>query len=115
VLLFASLFALLMASMSDLSASFRIAKVALKRPALSVLGKWTIAFETRLIASRSEIDNGVTTSSSHSNTRKVFRAEHLMSAGQLLLNRHFSQNPLCRSERVIACHPPQLARLIVPG
>jgi hypothetical protein len=101
VLLFASLFALLMASMSDLSASFRIAKVALKRPALSVLGKWTIAFETRLIASRSEIDNGVTTSSSHSNTRKVFRAEHLMSAGQLLLNRHFTQNPLCRSERSI--------------
>jgi hypothetical protein len=28
------------------------------------------------------------TSSSCSNTRKVFRAEHLMSAGQLLLNRH---------------------------
>ena len=47
--------------------------------------EWTIVFQTRPIVSRSEIDNVVTTPSNHSNTRKVFRAENVMSAGQLLL------------------------------
>jgi hypothetical protein len=48
--------------------------------------KLRFAFGTRRIVSRSKIDNVVDDIVTLLDTRKVFPQEHLMSAGQLLLN-----------------------------
>src|SRR5258707_2684006 len=51
------------------------------------------AFETRRIVSRSKIDNVVDDIVKLLEYAKGFPQEHLMSAGQLSLNRHITHNP----------------------
>jgi len=55
------------------------------------LGEWIFAFETRRILSRSKIDNVVDDTVKLLEYAKVFPQEHLMSAGQRLLNRVVAQ------------------------
>jgi hypothetical protein len=56
------------------------------------LVEWIFAFETRRIVSRSK-DNVVDDIVKLLEYAKGFPQEHLMSAGQLLLNRHITHNP----------------------
>ena len=55
--------------------------------------EWIFAFETRRIVSRNEIDNVVDDIVKLLEYAKGFPQEHLMSAGQLSLNRHITHNP----------------------
>jgi hypothetical protein len=55
---------------------------------------WIFAFETRLIVSRSKIDNVVDDIGKLLEYAKGFPQEHLMSAGQLLLNRGYTHHRL---------------------
>jgi hypothetical protein len=57
------------------------------------LVEWIFAFETRRIVSRSKIDNVVDDIVKLLEYAKGFPQEHLMSAGQLSLNRHITHNP----------------------
>lgn len=55
--------------------------------------EWIFAFETRRIVSRNKIDNVVDDIVKLLEYAKGFPQEHLMSAGQLSLNRHITHNP----------------------
>jgi hypothetical protein len=57
------------------------------------LVEWIFAFETRRI-SRSKIDNVVDDIVKLLEYAEGFPQEHLMSAGQLLLNRHYTHDRL---------------------
>jgi len=57
------------------------------------LVEWIFAFETRRIVSLSKIDNVVDNIVKLLEYVKGFPQEHLMSAGQLSLNRHITHNP----------------------
>jgi hypothetical protein len=57
------------------------------------LVEWIFAFETRRIVSRRKIDNVVDDIVKLLEYAKGFPQEHLMSAGQLSLNRHITHNP----------------------
>jgi len=57
------------------------------------LVEWIFAFETRRMVSRNKIDNVVDDIVKLLEYAKGFPQEHLMSAGQLSLNRHITDNP----------------------
>jgi hypothetical protein len=57
------------------------------------LVEWIFGVETRRIVTRSKIDNVVDDIVKLLEYAKGFPQEHLMSAGQLLLNRHITHNP----------------------
>ena len=57
--------------------------------------EWIFAFETRRIVSRSKIDNVVDDIVKLLEYAKGFPQEHLMSAGQLLLNPHSTHCANC--------------------
>jgi hypothetical protein len=83
------------------------------------LVEWIFAFETRRIVSRRRIDNVVDDIVKLLEYPKGFPQEHLMSAGQLLLNPHYTHpmkedvnrkfSPLPSAEGGVACIQPQPA------
>ena len=66
--------------------------------------EWIFAFENRRIVSRSKIDNVVDDIVKLLEYAKGFPQEHLMSAGQLFLNRDYAHLPTIFECRLLG-HP----------